>query len=1555
MRLFGSGLVQSVWLFLMLASCGVLRAQIPDWWIQRDVVRDESRGGDYSPANHGQLKQVASNALLEFNEMLPGGAGGKILSLILSWQSSLSAANDFAVLNLGQLKAVATLFHDRLKEEGYVWVPWQYPITKSSADDYAVANVGQLKAMFAFDLRRDVDQDGIPDWIEYKMFKGILHAGSSLSDYYGVISAVDGISDIDGDGIPDIQEYQNGTDPGDYYNGVAPVLRVKSGGRQIKPSLVGAADPLCVLVLDSSGKPLVNAPVKFSVESGDIYFDSLYSWTDTIEDVRTDSNGIAQVILRLGNDGGVISVEAMGRGQANSIAGDYNTIPIAKINVDYYGKAVVAVTGGDQYTKDDLDGVTPQLIVVRVLDSTGSRGVAGQTVRFAVVRGDAAVESSVEDLVATDEDGYAILSVLRGKQYSVVEVTIAGRVFPIEIDQQIPGAIEVTSTSMDGKENVFPADGVPILFLSRALPEEVSVDPATGMFMKTSDGSVDKNISVWLNYEQPSELFADVVLTGEAVKQIFGKWVILPGRKAIAFVASRNYSSYSKFCEPNTKVNRTEWPQNNLRFEIVLGSGGLFGAIHTEYRKEFSIADTPVFLDSLRNLSEDAATQKRLARTLESYLTEKEFRIDSVTPANANTSVSPDSSIRAKFTLPVEPTSLDVQRVRMTDEQGQSLVVSIDFEYDRNILVISPEVALSPLHTYTVTIGGGICSLSGKVLPNDFSWMFTAGNVLSEGTGQPSYFKTILSEAGRNDVALDSVFSFYVDPSRGSAFYEQSTAMLTAAYFSGYAIKVDSVYNPINHRIILRPQSMLLANVVYDLKFTPNAASSGSDGNGTGMDSKGSDGEVHDGSSMADAASFSFKTTGVGTGEENADGSDIAGSGVGQGSNPAEVSAVVEEPGDSPVDAAGELIVNKSFTLGFFAAYAGGGQGYPSLLFTATNLQGESTEQRWELTDYWRLKDGRFDSNGNFNTSPLALGSVIRIWCEPDALSQTLSQKGQGILVRVISVRNPPLGGPLDVDYKPAVANCNYLCFQRSIISSSYSIAFMDGVDGRFPGPGVALSVSGNDSLAPAEAILCPVIVRDEDDGEQREIDEVILSTRNGDLKYAPIRKEGESAASYASRLKAYFKIPYPRSCMAFIKGKSYEGDYRPAMPKLSVCIKEAPSGVRGCWRLRVQYDRGNGRGERNAITLGKLHPRTQPQDVVDIPGRPYPNRLPYDLNAEDRGNVPTYSEFMPANEEWKIFETQEWKREIETLGLFGGEAKLYWCPELKLGGSTSTGREFQVAHFRIGGENPANGFGRFWLESRGYNDEENVQWAGKDDLGHEGKLWFAYAIAKSETAEYQYRRPQPDGPPSFYNQFISNPKKPDLGYPTWNDDGPNRPGGYGVFQVTGDKISENKDIPRDQIWSWRQNMKAGGDIIRFKWAGANKMLSSYRNLSKETKIPPLWVRETLFSDDTAHQILAPMVMKRYNGLSMPDPGDFIDLGDSGTGYVQGFRVSKPERADFCFWDERTRQWALSRYNGLVETKNVEGGKKRKFIGFDYVYRVCEHVETLEVLNTAGK
>ncbi len=71
-------------------------------------------------------------------------------------QHGQASADDFAALNLGQLKFVAAKFYERLEDVDYQGQPLEpgkrLPWSGVGADDYALVNLGQLKHVFSFIL-----------------------------------------------------------------------------------------------------------------------------------------------------------------------------------------------------------------------------------------------------------------------------------------------------------------------------------------------------------------------------------------------------------------------------------------------------------------------------------------------------------------------------------------------------------------------------------------------------------------------------------------------------------------------------------------------------------------------------------------------------------------------------------------------------------------------------------------------------------------------------------------------------------------------------------------------------------------------------------------------------------------------------------------------------------------------------------------------------------------------------------------------------------------------------------------------------------------------------------------------------------------------------------------------------------------------------------------------------------------------------------------------------------------------------------------------------------
>lgn len=207
--------------------CGALLAEVPQWWIERGVLDPAAAPRDYAAVNQGQVKQVASQAYLEFAQHLTNDC-----SVLSNLVCSFSDANNYRPVNLGQLKAVAQPFYDLLWTSGctYAWPdgmtagPYPWSASAGPSQDYAIANIGQLKYLFSFDFSGragvDSDGDGLPDVWE------IQYGLNPLSG-----QGADGASgDPDGDQFGNLHEYLNQTDPQSSLSAVEAVIFDEDAG-----------------------------------------------------------------------------------------------------------------------------------------------------------------------------------------------------------------------------------------------------------------------------------------------------------------------------------------------------------------------------------------------------------------------------------------------------------------------------------------------------------------------------------------------------------------------------------------------------------------------------------------------------------------------------------------------------------------------------------------------------------------------------------------------------------------------------------------------------------------------------------------------------------------------------------------------------------------------------------------------------------------------------------------------------------------------------------------------------------------------------------------------------------------------------------------------------------------------------------------------------------------------------------------------------------------------------------------------------------------------------
>jgi hypothetical protein len=209
-------------------------AHYPDWWFERDVIArlpahannsnpvwpdHYPAADDYAAVNIGQLKFFATAAAAELRATLPApGVSSYISDQLRNWQTIYSEVvrDDYAALNQGQLKQITAHFYDRLRAFGYVEAPiyyWSpYPWTSGlglsyDEDDHAIVNLGQLKHVFSFR----------PDLLGLSPGPLADLDGDGLPDawettHWGNLNQT-ALADPDGDGINNLLAYQLGLNP----------------------------------------------------------------------------------------------------------------------------------------------------------------------------------------------------------------------------------------------------------------------------------------------------------------------------------------------------------------------------------------------------------------------------------------------------------------------------------------------------------------------------------------------------------------------------------------------------------------------------------------------------------------------------------------------------------------------------------------------------------------------------------------------------------------------------------------------------------------------------------------------------------------------------------------------------------------------------------------------------------------------------------------------------------------------------------------------------------------------------------------------------------------------------------------------------------------------------------------------------------------------------------------------------------------------------------------------------------------------------------------------
>lgn len=236
---------------LALATASQMHGQSPAWWTApgTSIIQSGATPNNSAVLNIGQLKNVASQAKKSLAPAIPTtpkasssyvASNAKFELDYVDSNFDVSGGN-YALANLGQLKATAKSFYDVLVSLGYDTkanliahgypssYTSNYPWTQTSTPaNFAPVNIGQTKLTFSFDTALDSDSDGLPDLWEKYYFGNLGQTGSGHGD---------------GDGISNAQEYLDDTNPADAAS-KRQIIYISWGGAGLKngSSWANAAD-----------------------------------------------------------------------------------------------------------------------------------------------------------------------------------------------------------------------------------------------------------------------------------------------------------------------------------------------------------------------------------------------------------------------------------------------------------------------------------------------------------------------------------------------------------------------------------------------------------------------------------------------------------------------------------------------------------------------------------------------------------------------------------------------------------------------------------------------------------------------------------------------------------------------------------------------------------------------------------------------------------------------------------------------------------------------------------------------------------------------------------------------------------------------------------------------------------------------------------------------------------------------------------------------------------------------------------------------------------------
>jgi len=143
--------------------------------------------------------------------------------------------------------------------------------------------------------------------------------------------------------------------------------------------------------------------------------------------------------------------------------------------------------------------------------------------------------------------------------------------------------------------------------------------------------------------------------------------------------------------------------------------------------------------------------------------------VSEITPSSGSTGISMSSPVSARFSVPMDPTTVNSSAFQLVDNAGNAVQGTVSYSSPTSSLVFQPN-SLAPLTTYIASVRGTVRDTFGNQMGTDFNWTFTTASPPPDsGPGGPilvianmnnpftHYFGEILSAEGMNEYRIKDI------------------------------------------------------------------------------------------------------------------------------------------------------------------------------------------------------------------------------------------------------------------------------------------------------------------------------------------------------------------------------------------------------------------------------------------------------------------------------------------------------------------------------------------------------------------------------------------------------------------------------------------------------------------------------------------------------------------------------------------------------------------------------------------------------------------------------